>query len=41
MRRRTIAPILRQWVFEDRKAARAWMKTHSVPQQLQREFLNP
>jgi len=41
LRRRTIAPILRQWVSEDRKAAREWMATHSVPKRLQREFLSP
>ncbi len=41
LRRRTLAPILRQWASEDRKAARAWMNAHSVPKELQREFLDP
>jgi len=41
LRRRLLTTILRQWVAEDRKAARAWMRTHSVPVEVQREFLNP
>jgi hypothetical protein len=41
MRRRTIAPILRQWVAADRKAARAWMQDQSLSPELQREFLKP
>jgi len=41
LRRRTLAPILRQWSREDGAAAREWMKAHDVPQELQRELLNP
>jgi hypothetical protein len=40
-RRRTLAPLLRKWASEDRASARAWMKTHGVPSELQREFMNP
>jgi hypothetical protein len=40
LRRRTIAPILRLWVTEDRRAAREWMNEHSMPEELQREFLS-
>jgi hypothetical protein len=40
LRRRVLARILRQWVAADRKAARTWMMTHSVPVEVQRELLN-
>ncbi len=41
LRRRTLAPLLQQWGREDPAAARAWMNTHDLPKELQREFLNP
>jgi hypothetical protein len=41
LRRRTIVPILRLWVAEDRRAAREWMNENSMPKELQREFLSP
>jgi hypothetical protein len=40
LRRRTLTPILMQWAAEDRKAARAWMKTHAVPEEVRRELLS-
>jgi hypothetical protein len=39
-RRRTLIPILRLWIAEDRRAARAWMSDHSMPSEIQRELLN-
>jgi hypothetical protein len=39
MRRRTLIPILRLWIADDRRAARAWMGEHSVPSEIQRELL--
>jgi hypothetical protein len=39
-RRRAVVPILRLWIDEDRRAARAWMRKHSVPTEVQRELLN-
>jgi hypothetical protein len=41
LRRRTLAPLLRQWGREDPAAARAWMNARDLPKELQREFLNP
>ncbi len=41
LRRRTLAPILRQWGREDPAAARRWMNASDLPKELQREFLNP
>jgi hypothetical protein len=40
LRRRTLAPILRQWGREDPAAARRWMNARDLPKELQREFLN-
>jgi hypothetical protein len=41
LRRRTLAPLLRQWGREDPAAARAWMNARDLPRELQREFVNP
>jgi hypothetical protein len=41
LRRRTIAPILKQWAAADRRAARAWMNEHAMSAKLQREVLGP
>jgi hypothetical protein len=41
LRRRTLAPILRLWSREDPSAVRAWMNAQGLPDELQREILNP
>ncbi len=41
LRRRTLAPLLRQWGRQDPAAARAWMNARDLPKELQRELLNP